>query len=368
MRIGMVCPYSLAVPGGVQNHVQDLTGSLLASGHEVSVLAPADDGAVVPDHVASAGRAVPVHYNGAVARLAFGPVAMRRTRRWIRDGDFDLLHIHEPTVPSVSMISLGMSACPVVATTHNATPRLRAMAVSEPVLRPALEKISARIAVSEHAKRFIDEHTGGEAVIIPNGLYAEHFTGPRTNDPDEPTIVFLGRYDEPRKGLTVLFEAMGDILAARPDVRVIVAGVGHEAEARSRLPGHLGSRVRFVGPIDDEEKAKLLRGADLYVAPNTGGESFGIVLIEAMAAGAPVVASDLPAFATVLEDGRLGRLFHNGDPKSLARTVVDVLADPDAEARAKLAADAVWKYDWSVVTRSIVRVYDAVVGQTGSTP
>ncbi|MGH3357458.1 MAG: glycosyltransferase family 4 protein, partial [Nocardioidaceae bacterium] len=144
MRVGMVCPYSLAVPGGVQNHVQDLTESLLAAGHEVGVLAPADDDAPLPAHVTSAGRAIPVRYNGAVARLAFGPVAMRRTRRWIRDGDFDVLHIHEPTVPSVSLISLGMSSCPVVATTHNATPRLRALAISEPVLRPALEKISAR--------------------------------------------------------------------------------------------------------------------------------------------------------------------------------------------------------------------------------
>ncbi|UYM04793.1 glycosyltransferase family 4 protein [Solicola gregarius] len=368
MRVGMVCPYSLAVPGGVQNHVQDLTESLLASGHEVSVLAPADDEKPIPGHVTSAGRAVPVRYNGAVARLAFGPVAMRRTRRWMREGDFDVLHIHEPTVPSVSLISLGMSTCPVVATTHNATPRLRAMAISEPVLRPALEKISARIAVSEHAKRFIDEHTGGEAVIIPNGLYAERFAGPRSTEPDVRTIVFLGRYDEPRKGLTVLVEALDAIVAECDRVRLVIAGVGREADARARLPRRLAERVRFAGPIDDHEKAALLRGADLYVAPNTGGESFGIVLIEAMAAGAPVVASDLPAFATVLEQGRLGRLFRNGDAASLARTVLDVLADPEAESRAKLATDAVWKYDWSVVTGSILRVYDAVVGRTGGAP
>lgn len=361
----MVCPYSLAVPGGVQNHVQDLTESLRASGYEVSVLAPADDGAPLPDHVTSAGRAVPVRYNGAVARLAFGPVAMRRTRRWMRDGAFDLLHVHEPTVPSVSLMSLGMSACPVVATTHNATPRLRAMAVSEPVLRPALEKISARIAVSEHAKRFIDEHTGGEAVIIPNGLYAERFGGPRTTGDDTTTIVFLGRYDEQRKGLAVLLGAMRGIVAGCPDARFVIAGAGDEAAAYARVPDELRSRVTFAGSIDDDEKSALLRGADLYIAPNTGGESFGIVLIEAMAAGAPVVASDLPAFVSVLEGGRLGRLFTNGDAASLAHAVLGVLADPETDGRAKIAADAVWKYDWSVVTGSIIRVYEAVVGRTG---
>ncbi|MDN5853101.1 MAG: glycosyltransferase family 4 protein [Actinomycetia bacterium] len=365
MKIGMVCPYSFAVPGGVQNHVQDLSESLRTSGHEVSVLAPADDDAPLPDHVTSAGRAVPVRYNGAVARLAFGPVAMRRTRRWMREGRFDLLHVHEPTVPSVSLMSLGMSACPVVATTHNATPRLRAMAISEPVLRPALEKISARIAVSEHAKRFIDEHTGGEAVIIPNGLYADRFAGPRTPASDTTTIVYLGRYDEPRKGLAVLLDSMAGIVAGRPDVRFVIAGAGDEAAARAQVPEGVRERVTFAGSIDDEAKAELLRGADAYVAPNTGGESFGIVLIEAMAAGAPVVASDLPAFASVLDDGRLGRLFSNGDAASLTRTVLDVLDDPETDGRAKVAADAVWKYDWSVVTGSILRVYEAVVGRTG---
>lgn len=364
----MVCPYSLAVPGGVQNHVQDLTESLLSAGHDVSVLAPADDDARLPAHVTSAGRAIPVRYNGAVARLAFGPVAMRRTRRWLRDGRFDLLHIHEPTVPSVSLIALGMCSCPVVATTHNATPRLRALTVSEPVLRPALEKISARIAVSEHAKRFIDDHLGGEAVIIPNGLYAERFAGPRTTHPDATTIVFLGRYDEPRKGIPVLFGALASIVAARSDVRLVVAGAGDEAAARAALPDGTAGRVEFVGGVDDPEKAQLLRGADLYVAPNTGGESFGIVLIEAMAAGASVVASDIPAFATVLENGRLGRLFRNGDSGDLAAAVLEVLADPEASARAKLAAEDVWKYDWSVVTGSILRVYDAVVGRVGGVP
>lgn len=368
MRIGMVCPYSLAVPGGVQNHVQDLTESLIAAGHDVAVLAPADDGVPLPSHVTSAGRAIAVRYNGAVARLAFGPVAMRRTRRWIRDGDFDVLHIHEPTVPSVSLLSLGMSTCPVVATTHNATPRLRAMAVSEPVLRPALEKISARIAVSEHAKRFIDEHIGGEAVIIPNGLYVDRFAGPRSTDPDAPTIVFLGRYDEPRKGLSVLVAALDEIVRFRPDVRVVVAGNGDEASARDALPAAAADHVRFVGGIDDDAKSALLRGADVYVAPNTGGESFGIVLIEAMAARASVVASDIPAFSSVLGGGRDGRLFSNGDPAGLARAVFEALDDAETDARTKVTAESVRKYDWSVVTRSILRVYEAVVGDVGGVP
>src|SRR5690625_1648005 len=167
MRIGIVCPYSLDMPGGVQFHVRDLAEHLIGLGHSVSVLSPADDTTPVPPHVLAAGRAVPVPSNGSVARLTFGPVSAARTRRWLRDGGFDILHLHEPITPSLSMLALWIAQGPIVATFHTATNRSRAMQVASPLVRPLLEKIRGPIAVSDEARRTVVEHLGGDAVVVP---------------------------------------------------------------------------------------------------------------------------------------------------------------------------------------------------------
>ena len=193
MRIGLVCPYSLDVPGGVQNHVRDLAEALIGQGHSVSVLAPADDDEALPDYVVPAGRAVPVPYNGSVARLAFGPVSATRVNRWLADGRFDVLHIHEPAVPSVSLLALWAARGPIVATFHTSITRSRAMLSAAAILRPFLEKLSGRIAVSEHARQTLVQHFGGEPVVIPNGLYVDRFSGvaasPRWASPGGTVVV-----------------------------------------------------------------------------------------------------------------------------------------------------------------------------------
>ncbi len=213
MRIGLVCPYSFDVPGGVQFHVRDLAEHLLALGHDVGVLAPADDDTPVPPYLTSAGRSVAVPYNGAVGRLVFGPVSARRTRKWVEAGQFDVLHVHEPIVPSVSLLALWAYDGPVVATFHTSNLRSRLMQSGYPLLRPSLEKIVARIAVSEDARRTVTTHLGGDAVVIPNGVDVDVFaaadTRPEwTGSAERPTIAFVGRIDEPRKGLPVLCEAV----------------------------------------------------------------------------------------------------------------------------------------------------------------
>ena len=175
MKIGIVCPYSWDVPGGVQFHVRDLAEVLLARGHDVSVLAPADDDTPLPAYVVPAGRAVPVPYNGSVARVNFGPISAARVRRWLREGEFDVLHIHEPATPSLSVLACWAASGPIVATFHTANLRSRAMLAAYPILEPALEKISARIAVSEDARRTLVEHLGGDAVLIPNGVFVDRF-------------------------------------------------------------------------------------------------------------------------------------------------------------------------------------------------
>jgi phosphatidylinositol alpha-mannosyltransferase len=373
MRVGIVCPYSLDVPGGVQFHVRDLAEHLIAAGHHVSVLAPADDDTPVPAYVETAGRAVPVKYNGSVARVNFGPVSNTRVRRWLTEGDFDVVHIHEPISPSLSLLALWNADEPVVGTFHTANLRSRAMQAAYPVVRPALEKIAARIAVSEDARRTVVDHLGGDAVVIPNGVYVDAFASAPvreewTGTPDAPTLAFLGRIDEPRKGLHVLCAAVPALFERWPGLRVLVAGRGDPDDALEQL-GPAARAVEFLGSVSDEDKASLLRSVDVYVAPHTGGESFGIVLVEAMSAGTCVVASRLGAFRRVLDDGSLGRLFPTGDAGALVDAIDEVLADPSRRrSLAEAGHVAVRRYDWSVVAQDILAVYETVLTPVGSEP
>ncbi|MCL7496021.1 MULTISPECIES: glycosyltransferase family 4 protein [Streptomyces] len=362
MKIGIVCPYAWDVPGGVQFHIRDLADHLIRLGHEVSVLAPADDETPLPPYVVSAGRAVPVPYNGSVARLNFGFLSAARVRRWLQHGAFDVIHIHEPASPSLGLLACWAAQGPIVATFHTSNPRSRAMIAAYPILQPALEKISARIAVSEYARRTLVEHLGGDAVVIPNGVDVDFFGSAEPKaEWQGRTIGFIGRIDEPRKGLPVLVKALPAILAEVPDARLLVAGRGDEEEAVAALPAEMRSRVEFLGMVSDEDKARLLRSVDVYVAPNTGGESFGIILVEAMSAGAPVLASDLDAFAQVLDQGEAGELFTNEDADALAAAAVRLLGDPArlAELRER-GARHVRRFDWSTVGADILAVYETV--------
>jgi phosphatidylinositol alpha-mannosyltransferase len=363
--VGIVCPYTWDTPGGVQAHVRDLAECLIEMGHEVSVLAPVDepDSGDLPSYLVPAGRAVPVPYNGSVARLCFGPVSLTRTRRWLRKGRFDVLHLHEPTVPSLSMLACFAAKGAMVATFHTATARSRALQVFGTTLQPGLEKITGRIAVSPMARKVVVEHLGHDAVLVPNGVYVDHFAGaqPLDDAPAGPCLVFLGRIDEPRKGLAVLLEALPAIVKAVPDVQVLVAGPGDVEEVEEEIPAALREHVRMLGLVSEADKPRLYASGDVYVAPNTHGESFGIVLIEAMATGTPVVASDLPAFRRVLDDGDAGLLFPVGDAAALAEAVTELLLDPDRRRHLSAAGSrVVHAYDWHYVARQVVEVYETV--------
>lgn len=368
MRVGIVCPYSLDVPGGVQNHVHHLAETLIGMGHEASVLAPADEDAPHPPFVVPAGRAVPVRYNGSVARLTFGPISAARVRRWIEHGNFDVLHVHEPITPSLSLLAVLSARGPVVATFHTAMPRSRALAVAQGVLQLVLERLAGRIAVSALARKVQVEHLGGGAVEIPNGVPVARYAG-ATPLPGWPgsggAIGFLGRFTEPRKGFEVLLSAFVALARTRPGLRLLVAGPGDPDEVRSDVPAPLRDRITFLGLVPEETKARMLRSVDVYVAPNTGGESFGMILTEAMAAGTPVVASDLEAFRRVLDGGTAGALFPVGDAAALA-DLLGCLLD-DADRRAELSARAtraVAAYDWPVVAARVLEVYATAIEAT----
>ncbi|MBV1850343.1 glycosyltransferase family 4 protein [Catellatospora tritici] len=374
MRIGIVCPYSLDVPGGVQFHVRDLAETLISMGHEVSVLAPADDDQPLPPYVVAAGRAVPVPYNGSVARLNFGPLSAARVRRWLHQGDFDVLHVHEPLAPSLSLLAVMSARGPVVATFHTAITRSRALAAVQGVLQVVLERITGRIAVSELARRVQVEHLDGGAVEIPNGVAVAQFAGATPLDgwPGEcgpghgGTVGFLGRFTESRKGFGVLAKALEELMPRRPGLRLLLAGPGDLADLD--LPDVIKQRTTFLGKVSEQDKARMLRSVDLYIAPNTGGESFGMILTEAMAAGAPVVATDLDAFRRVLDGGRAGALFPNGDSAALAETICALLDDePRRQALVDHATRVISAYDWPVVAERVLEVYNSAIEACGET-
>jgi phosphatidylinositol alpha-mannosyltransferase len=364
VKVGLVCPYSWDVPGGVQEHIRDLAETLMDLGHQVSVITPADDDTVLPAYVVSAGRAVPVPYNGSVGRVAFGFLSASRVRRWLKEGQFDVLHVHEPAAPSLSLLAAWSATGPIVATVHIANPRSRLLHAATPILEYVGEKISARIAVSEAARTTLVEHLGGDAVLIPNGVTVRRYekADPLPGWPGPGgALGFLGRMDETRKGLAVLLAAFGILGPQRPGLRLLIAGPGDAEEAMEKVPPALRDRVVLLGQVSEEDKVRVYHSVDVFCAPNTGGESFGIVLAEAMAAGAPIVASDLDAFRMVLRGGEAGELFATGDPDALAQAAARLLDDPARRAELSAAArNAVRAFDWPAVAREVVQVYETV--------
>lgn len=369
-RIGIVCPYGWDTPGGVQSHVGDLAEYLIAQGHYVSVLAPVINEDGIPDYVTSAGRPISIPYNGAVARILFGPLAFARVKQWIAGGNFDLLHLHEPAIPSISLLACWASEGPLVGTFHAASTKQKIAFAITPFIEPVIEKLTARIAVSEAARETLQIHLDTDAVVVPNGIYVKKFSDAHS-DPrwSGNTIGFIGRFEENRKGLSVLIEALPAILEKIPDVRVIVAGPGNPATVLEEMEPHLRQRFTFLGRISEEDKANFMSSVSIYVAPNTGGESFGIILAEALAGGASVLASDIPAFDSLLGHGKYGSLFQSENSEDLAKRAIELFNNPELRHTIARAGRAyAQSFDWDVVAERIYDVYEmAMVGHNGVT-
>lgn len=363
MKIGIVCPYSFDGPGGVQAHVLGLAGWLIQQGHEVGVLAPgvpADDWLSrngVPDEAfTSSGYSVPLRFNGSVARVSIDPLTYERVGRWIDEGDFDVLHLHEPITPSIAPLALHQSTCPVYVTFHTALPRSRALWLSGKLFPYLLERIDVATSVSWVAHDVAWRHLGIDSEVTGNGIRVADHRFPelqqqgRWRGGDHPRITFVGRYSEPRKGFQVLMDALPAIREVHPDVEVAVVGGGHPVDDPS---------VRLLGRLNDPDRDRLLAQSDVYVAPNLGRESFGIILLEALAAGAPVVASDLTAFRDVISDeqGPVGLLFPVGDHRKLAQQVLASLERPASETAERALAVAT-RFDWDNLGATIVEGYE----------
>jgi phosphatidyl-myo-inositol alpha-mannosyltransferase len=361
MRIGIVSPYAWDVPGGVQANIKDHATYLLSEGHHVSVLTPAiSEDSISEDFVVSAGKPVAIPYNGAVARVLFGPVAASRVRQWLTQNEFDVLHLHEPAIPSLSLLACAIAEGPMIGTFHAAAPKQKVAFVIAPLLEPIIEKLRARIAVSEVARETLTIHLETDAIVIPNGIDVKFF---QRAEPDKSwqrdfTIGFIGRFSEPRKGLEVLIKAIPEIVKSIPNARFLIAGPGEGLDVMQSVSPNLRHKLEFLGRLSESEKASFFKSIDLYVAPNTGGESFGIILAEAMASGTVILASDLPAFIHVLGSGKYGETFTNEDSHDLARRVISLFKDEQRRdtlsISAKIGAE---RFDWSSVGPEIMNVY-----------
>jgi phosphatidylinositol alpha-mannosyltransferase len=333
VRVGLVCPYSLSLPGGVQGQVLGLARALRTLGHEARVLGPCD-GPPPEVGVIPLGNTIAALANGSVAPIAPDFPCVLRTIRAVRDEGFEVLHLHEPLAPGPTLTSITVSSGPLVGTFH-AAGTSAAYRWLRPLTRHLGRRLHLRCAVSEDARDLAARSLGGEYVLVGNGIDRERFTKATPWPTEAPTVVFVSRH-ETRKGLEVLLAALAHLPR---HLRLWVASDGPETR---RLQAQVAGdpRVEWLGRLTEEEKAQRLRGADVLCAPSLGGESFGMVLLEGMAAHVPIVASDLPGYRNVARNGCEALLVRPGDAEALAGALRRVLTEPATAAALVAAGDA----------------------------
>jgi phosphatidyl-myo-inositol alpha-mannosyltransferase len=367
MRIGLVCPYEWTVPGGVGNHVRALATELRQAGHRVDVLAPAER-PVATEGFVGLGGSVAVPYNGSVARIAFGPRALYRVRRAVGRGGYDLLHVHEPLSPSVGLLAVAGTRVPAVGTFHANLGRSLALEAAGPLLRRVYDRLAGRIAVSASARDTWQGRFGGTMTVVPNGVAPEFFAGPKPLEGwgGGPTVLFVGRL-EPRKGLAYLVRAFLRLKPAFPRLRLLVVGRDDrhtQDKAMAMVPPRLRPDLVFVGAVPQADLPSYYASADVFCAPSVGGESFGIVLAEAMAIGLPVVCSDIGGYRDVVHDGTDGLLVPPRDPEALAAALGGLLDNPARlAAMGEAAAAAARRYAWETVAGEVEAVYRTALGE-----
>jgi phosphatidylinositol alpha-mannosyltransferase len=340
VRVALVCPYSWSFPGGVQTHIAGLAHALRDRGCEAEILAPAD-GPVDLEGFHPLGGSIGFTWEGTVTRVALSPATVARTARLVAGRRFDVVHVHEPMLPAAGLAAVWASRAPVVGTFHMVARRQFWYRLWRPVVQTTVRRLAARTAVSEAARDFAAQVFPGAYELIPNAIdTSEYGSGER----DGTRIVFVGR-GEPRKGLPVLLEAF-----ARLPEHVTLDLVG--------VRGNFGPRVNAYGRVDDAERRRLLACADVLCAPSLGGESFGVVLVEGMAAGLPVVASDIPGYRAVLPP-EAGRLVPPGDAGALADELRALVEDGQLRARLGGAGRReAQRYDWENVVGRVLEVYE----------
>ncbi len=373
MKLALVSPYDFAYPGGVTEHVAHLAQQFRARGHDVHIIAPSSDDEAESELVVDApihriGRVVSIPTNGSVARITLSLRSYLQVKRLLREQQFELIHLHEPMMPALPLTVLRHSRSVNVGTFHAFRNRPLTYFYAKPILRPFYRKLHGHIAVSSAARDFIGEYFPGDYRVIPNGIdyarfHTRHPRMPRLRD-SRPTVLFVGRLEK-RKGLRFLLRAWPHVLHDIPNARLVVVGRGRPLEGYRRFASRQGwseDDVMFVGYAPPEDLPRYYQSCDVFCAPNTGQESFGIVLLEAMAAGAPILASAIPGFLDVVEDGVDGLLVEPQNPRAIAHTICRMIND--AALRARFRANGQQKaraYDWPHVADRVLAYYADVL-------
>ena len=381
LNVALVSPYDYASQGGVNEHIRHLSHELRELGHRTKILAPfSTELADQPEEVYALGAVTPVPANGSVARISLSTDLGRTIKAILRTEHFDVIHLHEPLMPTVPWLVLRYSTSPNVGTFHAYGEYSPVYAMGRPILRRFYDRLHGRIAVSQSAFEFVSQYFGGDFEIIPNGVDVRRFSSPREPLPwmrdGRPTVLFVGRFEEPRKGLRWLLQALPIVEPYFPDLRLIVAGSGDPEDMAEWLPLRDHTRtdrvvyrspgsalqVEFTGFVSGDDLPRYYQSCDVYCAPSTGGESFGIVLLEAMATGTPVLASRIPGYANVLTHGREGFLAEPRNPASIAAGLVRLLSDSELRGRIKEAGQRTARqYDWPVIASRIVSHYERTI-------
>jgi phosphatidyl-myo-inositol alpha-mannosyltransferase len=380
VKLALVSPYDFAYPGGVTQHVAHLAHQFLGRGHEVHIVAPSSDDEAEPVSSFDApvhriGRVVSIPANGSVARITLSLRSYLQAKRLLQEQQFDLIHLHEPMMPALPLTVLRHSNTTNVGTFHAFRNRPLTYFYGKPILRPFFRKLHGRIAVSSAARDFVGEYFRADYRVIPNGIDFPRFHTryrPLEQLADErPTVLFVGRLEK-RKGLKFLLRAWPKVLERQPNARLVVVGRGRPLEGYRRFAARQGwspADVVFAGYVPAEDLPRYYQSCDVFCAPNTGQESFGIVLLEAMAAGAPIVASDIAGYRDVVADGEQGLLVEPKNPGALADAVSRLLANPELRARLRRAGqEKARAYDWPRVATQVLDYYFEVLAQREAEP
>lgn len=355
MRVGMICPYSLGVWGGVQTQVLGLARALRAQGVATQILAPCD-GLPPEPFVTPLGNSMPYAQNGSIAPVAPDVPAQLRVLSAIWDERFDVLHLHEPLAPGPTLTAVTVKPLPLVGTFH-ASGEVAVYRRLRPLLRRLTARLDAKVAVSSEAAGMAQRHLGGEYEIFFNGIDLAPFAAPDQVDKAGPTVFFLARH-EPRKGLKVLLDAAEQLPA---DITIWVGGDGPQTASLKAQYAH-NDRLVWLGSMTDREKAARIAASDVFCVPSLGGESFGVVLLEGMAAGTPVVASDLDAYRLTSTNGREAELFRTGDVQSLRDAILRALErGPGIEAKVQSGFDRVQEFSMDRLAGMYLNQYERVL-------
>ncbi len=380
MKLALVSPYDFAYPGGVTEHVASLAEQFIANGHEVHIVAPSSDDDTEPISSVAApihriGRVVSIPTNGSVARITLSLRSYLQAKTLLQQEQFDLIHLHEPLMPALPLTVLRHSNTTNVGTFHAFRNTPLTYFYGKPILRPFFRKLHGHITVSSAAREFVGEYFPADYRVIPNGIDFPRFF--RRYEPlpqfadDRPTVLFVGRLEK-RKGLKFLLRAWPMVLERQPDARLVVVGRGRPLEGYRRFARRQGwsaDDVVFAGYVPGEDLPRYYQSCALFCAPNTGQESFGIVLLEAMAAGAPIVASDIPGFQDVVSSGLQGFLVEPRNPGAIADALCRLLGNPELRATMRRAGqETAQAYDWPRVAAQVLDYYHEVLERREAQP